>query len=76
MLGRAPRQRAAGTCSQMGARAERVQGQFGPQRVQWLEPSTSSRIKNLAAAGVSELVMVPVSFVFEHMGTVNEMDRE
>ena len=24
----------------------------------------------------SSLVMVPISFVFEHMGTVNEMDRE
>ena len=52
------------------------QGQFGPQRVQWLEPSTSGKIEELAASGVSAIVMVPVSFVFEHMGTVNEMDRE
>ena len=27
-------------------------------------------------AGVTELVVVPISFVFEHMGTLNEMDRE
>ena len=52
------------------------QGQFGPQRVAWLGPSTSEVIGQLGADGVRTLVVVPISFVFEHMGTLNEIDRE
>ena len=33
-------------------------------------------IRELGAAGAKSLVLVPISFVFEHMGTLNEMDRE
>jgi len=52
------------------------QGQFGPERLRWIEPSTADELRRLAAEGVREVVMVPLSFVFEHMGTLNEMDRE
>jgi ferrochelatase len=52
------------------------QGRFGPPRVPWLEPSTAEAIQSLADGGTRALVMVPISFVYEHMGTVNEMDRE
>jgi len=52
------------------------QGAFGPQQVRWLEPSTSSEIRDLASSGVTSIVLVPISFVFEHMATLNEMDRE
>ena len=33
-------------------------------------------IRELGAAGAKSLVLVPISFVFEHMGTLNEIDRE
>lgn len=52
------------------------QGQFGPERLQWIGPSTADEIVRLTSQGVKELVMVPISYVFEHMGTLNEMDRE
>ena len=52
------------------------QGAFGPQQLRWLEPSTGNQITTLASEGVSSLVLVPISFVFEHMATLNEMDRE
>jgi len=52
------------------------QGRFGPPRVRWLSPTTSDEIQSLAERGTAALVMVPISFVYEHMGTVNEMDRE
>ena len=42
----------------------------------WLSPTTSDEIQTLAERGTAALVMVPISFVYEHMGTVNEMDRE
>ena len=45
-------------------------------QVRWLEPSTSSEIRDLASSGVTSIVLVPISFVFEHMATLNEMDRE
>jgi len=52
------------------------QGQFGPSRVPWTEPFTEAEIARLGGAGVRALVLVPVSFVFEHMGTLNELDEE
>jgi len=52
------------------------QGAFGPQQLRWLEPSTGDQISSLAGQGVSTLVVVPISFVFEHMATLNEMDNE
>lgn len=52
------------------------QGAFGPQQLRWLEPSTGNQITTLASDGVKALVLVPISFVFEHMATLNEMDRE
>ena len=51
------------------------QGAFGPQQLRWLEPSTADQIGTLAGKGERALVLVPISFVFEHMATLNEMDR-
>lgn len=52
------------------------QGSFGPQQLRWLAPSTGEQIGTLAGGGTRALVVVPISFVFEHMATLNEMDRE
>jgi len=52
------------------------QGQFGPSRLRWIEPSTADEISRLGGAGTDAIVLVPISFVFEHMGTLNEMDCE
>ena len=52
------------------------QGQIGPARIPWIAPDTRDEIERLGKKGVKALVMVPISFVFEHVGTLNVMDRE
>jgi protoporphyrin/coproporphyrin ferrochelatase len=43
-------------------------------RVKWLEPSTEATIQSLAAAGCKNLLMVPLSFVSDHIETLYEID--
>ncbi|MHC5062349.1 MAG: ferrochelatase [Planctomycetota bacterium] len=50
------------------------QSKVGP--VRWLAPSTANRIPELAAQGVQGLVVVPVSFVNDHIETLHELDIE
>lgn len=48
------------------------QSRAGP--VKWLEPSTEATIAELAASGCRELLMVPLSFVSDHIETLYEID--
>jgi ferrochelatase len=48
------------------------QSKVGP--VKWLEPATNETIPRLAREGVSQMLLVPVSFVSEHSETLYEMD--
>lgn len=48
------------------------QSKVGP--VKWLRPSTDEMIRELAGDGVSQLLLVPVSFVSEHIETLYELD--
>jgi len=48
------------------------QSKVGP--VKWLTPATNETIPRLAQEGVSQLMLVPVSFVSEHSETLYEMD--
>lgn len=48
------------------------QSKSGP--VKWLEPSTEEKIKELAADGVKNLLVVPISFVSDHIETLYEID--
>ncbi len=48
------------------------QSRAGP--VKWLEPSTEEMLKNLAGAGCEELLVVPLSFVSDHIETLYEID--
>jgi ferrochelatase len=48
------------------------QSRAGP--VKWLEPSTETKIAELAAAGCTHLLMVPLSFVSDHIETLYEID--
>jgi ferrochelatase len=50
------------------------QSRVGP--VKWLQPSTSETLKNLGQQGVKHVVVVPVSFVSEHIETLQELDVE
>lgn len=50
------------------------QSRVGP--VEWLKPYTAEAIQELAAEGVKDLLVVPVSFVSEHIETLEEIDIE
>ena len=50
------------------------QSRAGP--VKWLEPSTGDKLKELAAAGYTDILMVPLSFVSDHIETLHEIDIE
>jgi ferrochelatase len=47
------------------------QSRAGP--VKWLEPSTEAKIAELAAAGCKQMLMVPISFVSDHIETLYEI---
>jgi ferrochelatase len=48
------------------------QSKSGP--VRWLEPSTDEMIRNLAHKGIKNLLVVPISFVSDHIETLYEID--
>lgn len=50
------------------------QSKVGP--IEWLQPYTEDAIVGLAEKGVTELVVVPISFVSEHIETLEEIDIE
>jgi len=50
------------------------QSKAGP--VKWLEPSTDDMLKKLAGSGVKNLLVVPLSFVSDHIETLHEIDIE
>jgi protoporphyrin/coproporphyrin ferrochelatase len=50
------------------------QSRVGP--VEWLKPYTDEAIQELAQQGVQNLLVVPISFVSEHIETLQEIDME
>ena len=50
------------------------QSRVGP--VEWLQPYTEEAIHNLAKRGIKDLLVVPISFVSEHIETLQEIDIE
>ena len=50
------------------------QSRVGP--VEWLQPYTEDALKELGEQGVKDLAVVPISFVSEHIETLQEIDIE
>jgi len=50
------------------------QSRVGP--VRWLEPSTPQVLDDIAAVGAQRVTVVPVSFMSEHIETLDEIDNE
>ncbi|MFQ6116338.1 MAG: ferrochelatase, partial [bacterium] len=44
--------------------------------IEWLNPSTLDKIKELADQGVTHLLVVPIAFVSDHSETLYEIDIE
>ncbi|MBT8353339.1 MAG: ferrochelatase, partial [Desulfofustis sp.] len=50
------------------------QSRSGP--VEWLSPSTPETIKELGAEGCTNILMVPISFVSDHVETLVEINMD
>lgn len=50
------------------------QSRVGP--VEWLRPYTDDALKELGEKGVKDLLVIPISFVSEHIETLQEIDIE
>lgn len=50
------------------------QSRAGP--VKWLEPSTDEMLQRLASEGAKNILVVPLSFVSDHIETLHEIDLE
>ncbi|MEP9392485.1 ferrochelatase [Gordonia sp. VNK1] len=52
------------------------QSRSGPPQVPWLEPDICDHLENLAAEGVSRVVVYPVGFVSDHLEVIWDLDNE
>jgi len=57
-----------------GRRLLCYQSRVGPAK--WLQPSLTETIERLGHAGVKEVLIVPISFVTEHIETLHEINIE
>jgi len=58
----------------IGERSHQLSFQSKAGPVKWLEPSTEEMIERLAREGKKDLLMVPLSFVSDHIETLYEVD--
>ena len=63
-----------GVIERLGGREHQIafQSRLGP--VKWLQPSLSDKLQEMSAKGAPPLVIVPVSFVSDHIETLYELD--
>jgi protoporphyrin/coproporphyrin ferrochelatase len=50
------------------------QSRVGPQR--WLQPSLTAAIEKMARSGIKRMLVIPVSFLTEHIETLHEINIE
>jgi ferrochelatase len=62
------------TLNRPNAHTLAYQSRVGP--VEWLQPYTEDALKELGTQGIKDLVVVPISFVSEHIETLQEIDIE
>jgi ferrochelatase len=62
------------TLNRPNAHTLAYQSRVGP--VEWLKPYTEDAIPELAQQGIKDLLVVPISFVSEHIETLQEIDME
>lgn len=52
------------------------QSRSGPPSVPWLEPDVCDQLRQLRQAGHSDVVVVPIGFVSDHLEVVYDLDTE
>ncbi len=50
------------------------QSRSGPPQIPWLEPDVGDRLSELAADGVTDVVVCPLGFVSDHMEVLYDLD--
>ena len=50
------------------------QSKVGPQR--WLQPSLTGTIEKMAGEGIRRMLLIPISFLTEHIETLHEINIE
>lgn len=58
----------------IGERSHRLCFQSKASKVKWLEPSTEETIQRMGREGMKNVLMVPLSFVSDHIETLYEID--
>ena len=58
----------------VGAYAHQLAFQSRTGPVKWLEPATVDVLKTLAMDGVKDVLLIPISFVSDHIETLYEID--
>lgn len=48
----------------------------GPPSQPWLEPDVNDRLEELAADGVTSVVLAPIGFISDHMEVIYDLDTE
>lgn len=69
---------AADVAARVGAGAWSVayQSRSGPPREPWLEPDVAGALRELAAGGTRDVVVVPIGFVCDHVEVLYDLDVE
>lgn len=52
------------------------QSRSGPPQVPWLEPDVNDRLRELAAGGVTAVMVAPTGFVSDHLEVLWDLDNE
>jgi len=52
------------------------QSRSGPPHVPWLEPDVNDAITELAGRGVTDVVLVPIGFISDHMEVIWDLDTQ
>ena len=52
------------------------QSRSGPPSVPWLEPSIDTRLQELAADGISQVLVHPLGFIADHMEVLFDLDTQ
>ncbi|HZM76042.1 MAG TPA: ferrochelatase, partial [Candidatus Limnocylindrales bacterium] len=52
------------------------QSRSGPPSVPWLEPDVNEHLRLVAKDGVTQVVVVPIGFVSDHLEVIWDLDEE
>ncbi|MFT4108116.1 ferrochelatase [Propionicimonas sp.] len=52
------------------------QSRSGPPQVPWLEPDVNDALREFAAAGTTDVVLVPIGFISDHMEVIWDLDTQ